>query len=192
MSVIAKTDLTIELEKQIWKHTKKSMGVFGCFEVTIGWYGKERVDYMTYDTKGIWRCYEIKVSKADFNSKAKVSFIGYYNYYVMPEELFEQVKDEIPSYIGVYVSKGRYLTSVKNARKQELGVDEQILKDSMIRSLYRESERVISSNDQTVVERLRKQVVRAESKANRDYQKHTDLQRKVIDKYGYDEYRNLS
>lgn len=189
---MAKTDLTIELEKQIWKHTKKSMGVFGCFEVTIDWYGKERVDYMTYDTKGIWRCYEIKVSKADFNSKAKVSFIGHYNYYVMPVELFEQVKDDIPNYIGVYIFKCRYLTSVKNARKQELGVDEQILKDSMIRSLYRESERVISNNDPTVVEKLRKQVLRVESRADRDSQKYTELQRKIIDKYGYDAYINLS
>jgi hypothetical protein len=28
------------------------MGVFGCFEVTIGFHGRERVDYMTLDTKG--------------------------------------------------------------------------------------------------------------------------------------------
>ena len=46
-----KTQLTHELERQLWKYTKKR-GTFGCFEVTIGWRGKERVDYLTYDTKG--------------------------------------------------------------------------------------------------------------------------------------------
>lgn len=184
---MAKTDLTIELEKQIWEHTKKPMGVFGCFEVTIGWYGKERVDYMTYETNGIWRCYEIKVSKSDFKSKAKVSFIGHYNYYVMPEELFELIKDEIPSHIGVYVSKGKYLICKKNPKKQKLGVDEQILKDSMIRSLYRESERVISSNDPTVVEKLRKQVSRAE----RNAKQYNDLCNKLYMKYGHEWRENL-
>lgn len=184
MRFIAKTDLTIELEKQIWEHTKKPMGIFGCFEVTIGWYGKERVDFMTYDTKGIWRCYEIKISKSDFNSKAKVSFIGHYNYYVMPEELFEQVKKEIPNHIGVYISQGKYLTSAKNARKQELGTDEQILKDSMIRSLYRESERIISSNDPTLVERLRNQISRAESKSSKASKQYSDLCMNLYLKYG--------
>jgi hypothetical protein len=52
----------------------------------------------------------------------------------MPQELYEQVKDEILPYIGVYVNG----ISVKKAKKQELSVDEQILKDSMIRSLCRE------------------------------------------------------
>lgn len=50
---MSKTEKTIEMERAIYKATNK-MGVFGCFEVTIGWYGKERVDYLTYDTKGLW------------------------------------------------------------------------------------------------------------------------------------------
>lgn len=91
---MAKTDLTIKLEKDIYAATNK-LGVFGCFEVTIGFYGKERVDYMTYDTKGIWRCYEIKVSKSDFHSKAKKTFIGHFNYYVMPRALYEEVRETI-------------------------------------------------------------------------------------------------
>ncbi|MDF9763840.1 hypothetical protein OKW24_005736, partial [Peribacillus simplex] len=127
---MAKTELTIQLERQIYSATKKQ-GIFGCFEVTIGWSGNERVDYMTYDTKGIWRCYEIKVSVSDFRSKAKNTFCGHFNYYVMTKELYEKVKDEIPSHIGVYL--GNY--SVKKAKRQELIVDEQELKDSLIRSL---------------------------------------------------------
>ena len=102
---MAKTDLTIDLEREIWEATRKQ-GVFGCFEVTIGWFGKERVDYLTYDTKGIWRCYEIKVSKSDFQSLAKNTFVGHFNYYVMPKELYDQVKDEIQKHIGVYINGG--------------------------------------------------------------------------------------
>jgi hypothetical protein len=60
--------LTKELENNIWKTTRKQ-GVFGCLEVTIGWFGKERVDYITYDTNDIWRCYEIKISKSDSTAK---------------------------------------------------------------------------------------------------------------------------
>lgn len=49
-----KTDLTLKLEREIWLTTVKQ-GVFGCYEVTIGQYGRERVDFMTMDTKGIFR-----------------------------------------------------------------------------------------------------------------------------------------
>ena len=87
---MAKTEETLRLERSIFKATKK-MGVFGCFEVTIGFFGKERVDYMTYDTKGIFRCYEIKTSLSDFHSKAKKTFCGHYNYYVLTKELYEKV-----------------------------------------------------------------------------------------------------
>lgn len=55
-----KTAETVALEKAIRRVTRKT-GVFGCYEVTIGFCGRERVDYMTYDTKGVFRCYEIKV-----------------------------------------------------------------------------------------------------------------------------------
>ena len=51
-----KTAETVALEKAIRRATRKT-GVFGCYEVTIGFCGRERVDYMTYDTKGVFRCY---------------------------------------------------------------------------------------------------------------------------------------
>ena len=50
-----------------------------------------------------WRCYELKVSRSDFKSTAKISFIGHYNYYVMSKILYDTVKDEIPSHVGVMV-----------------------------------------------------------------------------------------
>lgn len=156
---MAKTDLTKTLERQIWDATQKQ-GVFGCFEVTMGWFGNERVDYITYDTKDVWRCYEIKVSKADFYSKAKVTFVGHYNYYVMTKELYEQVKDDIPKGVGVYIGSDEYRIAVskKRAQKQELGVDEQVLKDSLIRSLYRDAVKVAKSADVEYVNSLKRKL----------------------------------
>jgi hypothetical protein len=167
---VAKTELTLQLEKEIWGATNK-MGVFGCFEVTIGFSGHERVDYMTYDTKGIWRCYEIKVSKSDFHSKAHNTFIGHLNYYVMPEELYEQVKGEIPKNIGVYVNGGCW----RNAKKQELTVDEQILKNSMIRSLYRDVEKQIRSNDPFLLDIYSRRINKLEKDLERYREKYYEL-----------------
>lgn len=167
---MAKTELTKELEKKIWQETHKK-GLFGCFEVTIGFGGDERVDYLTFDTKGIWRCYEIKVSKSDFFSKAKKTFSGHYNYFVMTKELYEKVKEEIPSHIGVYC--GRNL--IKRPQKQQLEVDEQILKDSMIRSLSRENEKFIKTSDTTYLNNLKNRMTRSEEKARANHNKYLKM-----------------
>lgn len=181
---MAKTEQTLALEREIWQATVRQ-GVFGCFEVTIGWFGDERVDYITYDTKGIWRCYEIKVSKSDFHSKAHNTFIGHFNYYVMPRELYEQVKDEIPPNIGVYVNG----VSVKKAKRQELGADEQVLKDSMIRSLCREFEKQFESGNPTIVENLHRRLRRSETEKEKYRRQYWDLMRIGQEKYGSQWYR---
>ena len=188
---IAKTELTIELEKKLWEATYKQ-GVFGCFEVTIGWFGNERVDYMTYDTNGIWRCYEIKVSKADFHSKAKKTFVGHFNYYVMPKELYDEVKDEIPNHIGVHT--GDY--SIKKAKKQELTMDEQILKNSLIRSLCRENEKFIKTGDNDYINRLKTQITRSNKQSSDNHNRYLKLSNaiyEICDKYNlnYEEVRQL-
>lgn len=90
---MAKTKLTKLCESALWKEHAK-MGVFGCFEVSIGWDSREIVDFITYKTNNEFRCYEIKVSKSDFHSKAKLSFVGDYNYYVMPVTLYQELRLE--------------------------------------------------------------------------------------------------
>lgn len=154
---MAKTDLTVLLEQKIFQHTYKT-GTFSCFEVTIGFGGIERVDYLTYDTQGIWRCYEIKVSKADFYSEAAKTFVGHYNYYVMPFELYEEVKDDIPKHIGVYTYQNKTLSCQKKSRRQELAVDEQVLKDSLIRSLYREYTKFFQMSNTNLVSKQRNKI----------------------------------
>ena len=172
-----KSDLTLEIENQAIKQFKK-MGVFICPECTFerAWIndtpancsikefnfnpkynqlkGKhiksEIVDILELNSQKGWICYEIKISKSDFHSNAIKSFVGNYNYYLMPEDLYEQVENEIPKEIGVYTYNGRILNLSKKARKQELidGIDEQ-LSYGMIRALDRERvkqrEKIISS-----------------------------------------------
>ena len=143
---MAKTEKTLEFESYLKKYTHKQ-GIFGCPEVTIGWFGNERVDYLTYDTNDYFKCYEVKVTKQDFYSKNHNTFIGNYNYYVMPRDLYYQVQKDIPKEVGVLVENKigdkiylySPLRAIKPAKKQELKVDKDILKNSLIRSLYREA-----------------------------------------------------
>jgi len=176
---MAKTETTLQLEKDIWIATHKQ-SVFGCYEVTIGWFGRERVNYMTYDTNGVWRCYEVKISKSDFHSKAKNTFIGHFNYYVMTKELYELVKGEIPSHIGVYIGQ----SSVKRAKRQPLKEDEQTLKNSMIRSLYREVEKQIRSNSPTLIEQITRQSKQFERQMEDYRNKYWELMRIGREKFG--------
>lgn len=199
-----KTAETIALEKAIRKETRKT-GTFGCFEVTIGFFGKERVDYMTYDTKGIFRCYEIKVTKADFHSDAAKSFAGHYNYYVLPAELYSQIKDEIPDYVGVYVVSDWRIWVAKKAKKQDLSgkeysvwrsVDgkrtlvstpwEEMLKDSMIRSLFRDSDKLLDTQDEQYIGRLKRDAEKLEKDMDKEHKRYMTLCGAVIEELGED------
>lgn len=141
-----KTEKTIECEKAIYYASgANGLGIYGCFEVSLGaGYGNERVDYMTMDSEGIFRCFEIKVSKADFKSKAIKSFLGHYNYFVIPDELYEKIKEEdsfktyLISGIGLYLVKNK-VAYLKRKAKKKSGVNFNIpiLMQSMIRSLSR-------------------------------------------------------
>lgn len=155
---MAKTEITKQLEMTITQAMVK-VGTYGCLEVTIGTLGEERVDYMTVDSKGTWRCFEVKCSVSDFRSKAKKSFVGHYNYFVLTEELYEKVKDEIASEIGVYVGLKR-VRCVKRAKKQELKVDENILTLSMIRSLSRDANKLYVSGNDVAMNKFNREINR--------------------------------
>lgn len=68
----------------------------------------------------------------------------------MPKELYELVKDDIPSHIGVYIGE----TLIKRPKRQELAIDEKILKDSFIRSLSREAEKLHKSENPDYTNRM--------------------------------------
>ena len=149
---IAKTQLTLDMEEALYFYGLEQNEII-VEEVSMP-DGLGIVDTLACRTKPDgtyeWRCYELKVSKSDFKSTAKISFIGNYNYYVMPKPLYDAVKNEIPNYIGAMVylpfdnelesdalTKGS-LTIMKKASRQELLVEEGQLMNSFLHSLFRE------------------------------------------------------
>ena len=137
---------TKELEIVAYRHLWKQ-GTYLCFEVMMpspdGKHymdNNERVDLISYDTKGIWRFYELKITKSDFHSGCKHTFLGNFNYFIMPYSLWLEVKDEIPKEIGVYTAskESAQLSCVKKAKRQELQVNEHFLKFNFMQALSRE------------------------------------------------------
>lgn len=169
------TKLTKEIKTALWGFTN-AQGTFGCYEVTIGWFGSERVDYMTYDTKGDFRCYEIKISKSDFHSKNHNSFVGHFGYYVIPQELAEQLNGEMPDGIGLisYVGKGK-LELIKRPKRRDPSVDCQILRDSMIRSLCRDVDYLYKMQNPDKLKNLKRDI----RKLSKDIQKQKDWIREL-------------
>lgn len=106
------TVLSISTEKYITPHGDPR--IYWAKEVTFDYATSNavRVDYMKFKPvnntvsgieKGDFYCYEVKSSVEDFHSKNGHNFIGDFNYYVMPEDVYEKVKDEIPYKVGVLV-----------------------------------------------------------------------------------------
>lgn len=180
---MAKTELTLQLEKEIWRATRKQ-GVFGCFEVTIGWFGRERVDYMTYDTKNIIRCYEIKVSVSDFHSSNCNTFVGHFNYYVMPHELYLRVQGEIPDGIGAFTAKGSCVSCEKRSKRRELSVNEAVIKDSLIRSLYREVDKQFKSDDEPCITELKRQINYERQEKSIAERRYRELEKEIRERLG--------
>lgn len=147
---MSKTETTRDLERLLCRQFD-TRSEFFVFECTLGWYGKEIVDCIMYNCAREVACYEIKSSVADFRSKSAKTFIGNRNYFVMPREVFEKVKDEIPKGIGVYVPNsvkardGRViynqLVCVRSCRKRELGADKEVILSSMLRCMQRDNGR---------------------------------------------------
>lgn len=149
--------LSLAIQKHIDPHNDTR--IYWAREVTFDYATSNamRVDFMKFKPvnntisgieKGDFYCYEVKSSVEDFHSKNGHNFIGDFNYYVMPEEVYEKIKNEIPYAVGVYVPekmnyRGKWydLKSVKKARRQDRArpVSEMLL--MMFRSAAREMNR---------------------------------------------------
>lgn len=149
-----KTKTTKKLEKLL-SQKFDNRSEFYVFECTYGWSGKEIVDCIMYNCQREVCCYEIKQSLQDFHSKNKLSFFGNKNYFVMPYKLYKKVEREIytnfPN-VGVYVPIKTpefgdkdyifdvydQLVCIKQARRQELKADKEVILSSMLRSMQRD------------------------------------------------------
>lgn len=144
-----KTAETKSVEHVLWNATHEKLGVYGCFEVTLG-LGmandhREIVDYVTYDKADVIRCYEIKTSYADFKSHARKSWWGNYNYLVTTSTVYEQITShgDILGGLGVYIVDGNRIQSVRRSTKHQLTVGERVaIIESMVRSMDREEQKL--------------------------------------------------
>lgn len=150
--------LSLAIQKHINPHNDQR--IYWAREVTFDYSTSNpvRVDFMQFKPvnntvsgieKGDFYCYEVKSSVADFRSKNGHNFLGDFNYYVMLEEVFESVKDEIPYRVGVYVPVGKNnrgewqgLASIRKARRKDRSkpVSEMLL--MMYRSAARDRARI--------------------------------------------------
>lgn len=176
---------TIDLENALIKQTREKR-IYGSEEITIGFYnqglGNEIVDFMTMDSKGIIKCYEIKVTLQDFRSKAKKSWYGHYNYLVISYDLYKQIDlSEIPPHIGVIV--GDSLESVRKCQRKNIPTEvETMLKESLVRSLYRKMEKYKDTKDIERYKRMEKRVRDAEKEIDR-YRTMANEALRVINEY---------
>lgn len=135
----SRPEVTKLLSLSIQKHLNPNNDprIYWAAEVTFDYATSNavRVDYMKFKPvnntvsgieKGDFYCFEVKSSVEDFHSKNGHNFLGDFNYYVMPEEVYEKVKNEIPYRIGVYIPDGKNyrgdwydLKSVKKAVRKD-------------------------------------------------------------------------
>ena len=160
------------------RHRNSSFGYYGCEEVTIGFanngHGNEIVDFMSMDSKGTIRCYEIKVTMADLKSKAKLSFYGHYNYLVIGGELLdkiEEVKLLTPKEIGILDNN---LSAIRRPKLKGIHTTtETMLKESLVRSMYHKMNKYKRTQDIDEYKKLESKVKRIERERNK-YKKQYD------------------
>lgn len=144
-------ELSDLLEKHIDPHNDPR--IYWAREVTFDYATEHsiRVDYMAFKPvnntvsgieKGDFYCYEIKSSVEDYKSKNGHNFIGDFNYYVMPEDIFEKIKDTLPYKVGVYVPGGLDLYCVKKAKR----MDRSRSLSEMLLMMWRSTRREIVKN----------------------------------------------
>lgn len=146
--------LSLSAQKHI--NPKNDTRIYWAKEVTFDYAttAAVRVDFMKFKPvnntvsgieKGDFYCYEVKSSPEDFHSKNGHNFIGDYNYYIMPESVYEKIKNEIPYFVGVLIPESKNyrgewydLKSIKKARRRDRTrpVSEMLL--MMFRSAARE------------------------------------------------------
>lgn len=184
---MAKRQETLELENALIEDTKEKR-IYGCEEITIGFYnnghGNEVVDFMTMNSKGIIKCYEIKVTLQDLKSDAKKSWYGHYNYLVVTDELYDSINDWnefVPKYVGII--SGSSLPIVKRAQKQIIDKDTEImLKESLVRSMYFKMIKYRNANNLENQKQLTSKIRKLEKERD-SYSNRALKAEKIINKY---------
>lgn len=153
-----KTAETLKIEqvlhKSLFGFNPKLAKEYGATEVTVGFqrdaHGHEIVDFLSYDPKkDIFKCYEIKVTMADFHSDAAKSWHGNYNYLVLSRDLYlkQDIMEwisEIPAGVGIITinTDNGLKETVRRAVKRDIDADtKEMLKNSLIRTLFYQNQK---------------------------------------------------
>lgn len=135
---------TKEIENIAYDYLWKK-GRYLVFEVAvprsiINKYHRERLDLCSYDSDGTFRGYEIKRDLNDFHSGYAWSWICNYNYFIMPNTLYNKVKDEIPDSIGVWViyESTKNMHCIKKPKYRKLLCSKEDMLIMMLQGLSRE------------------------------------------------------
>lgn len=135
---------TKEIENIAYNYLWKK-GRYMVFEMAVpreiqNKYHRERLDLICYDSDGTFRGYEIKRDIGDFHSGCAWSWICNYNYFIMPKNLYDKVKDEIPDGIGVWVCYDwtKNMDCVRKPKKRKLLCSKEALLLAMLQAFSRE------------------------------------------------------
>lgn len=156
---MAKTEETLIIENVLYKNLFGSNPClareYGTKEVTITLPKekkvKEIVDFLSYNAvKDEFRCYEIKVSMADFKSKAAKSWVGNYNYLVISKELYLKQslydwKEQIPDHVGIIVINVERRSKWIAKRSVHMEITDSIkfmLRQSLLRTLFYQNDKL--------------------------------------------------
>lgn len=187
---------TLMLENLLEEETTRKR-IYGCEEITIGFYnggmGNEIVDFMTMDSKGIIKCYELKVTFQDLKSSAKKSFYGHFNYLVTTQELYDKVKswdDYIPNYVGIIVGSSTGLYSKKKAKRQDVSIEtETMLKESMVRSMFWKMKKYKDAKNLDIQRKLKSEIRRKDKEIEATRERALKAER-IISNYETYKYYN--
>ena len=135
---------TKQIEKIAYNFLWKK-GRYLIFEVAVpraiqNKYHRDRLDLCTYDSDGTFRGYEIKRNVNDFHSASSWSWICNYNYFIMPYSLYNEIKQDIPDGIGVWViyESSKRMECIKKPKRKELLCSHEAMMFSLMQALSRE------------------------------------------------------
>lgn len=95
------------------------------------------------------------------------------------------MKNEISDWVGVYIQRGNGLVSVQKAKRQSIDPQtENLLKNSLLRSLAREADKVRESESISTVNRLKTRIRQLEREKQAEYRRYLALLEEVMALYG--------
>lgn len=152
-----------EIEKLLSKNYRRKCN---CLKLKKGL----QVDFLINDDK--FTCFKIVTLK---NELPKTLNLGHYNYYVMPINLYKEVKRSIPKHIGVLTidDDRKRFTLTKSPTEHTPTIEElSILNKALNRSLSREMNKYYNLQQKNTVPQLHKKITQLSQDGNRCYEKY--------------------